>query len=291
MNTWANRLLAWGSAPCLLARTSMRILLLLVTLVWLGPMAQALPVVNGGFSSVTSAPPNAFSIVLPTPWLCAGECGNGTSVFAPGTADANNSGTAAFQVWPGFPTQSPPAAGGGNFVGVDACYGQNPVGVTCSVALSTVIYQNIGLLAPGNYALTFYQASGQWNGFSGQTIDQWEVGLGNICLIRCGGTFVGQTAFAPTMTNPSMGFTPWTEVTLNFTVPSIAANTPQVLSFLATADISVPPVLFLDGVDLRQVPEPGTVWMLAVGVLALCAVGLRRRASTVRRVSSALLPC
>lgn len=291
MNTWTNRLLVWGSVPCLHERTSMRIFLLVVALAWLSPTAQALPVINGGFSSFTSAPPNAFSIVLPNPWLCLGQCGNGTSVFAPGTADVSNPGTAAFKVWPLPWTTSPAGAGGGNFVGVDACYNQNPLGVPCSPALSTVIYQNIGLLAPGNYDVTFWQASGQWLTYSGQTVDQWEVGLGNTCLTQCGGTFVGQTAFAPTMTNPSMGSTPWTEVTLNFSVPLSAANTPQVLSFLALADISVPPVLFLDGIDLQQVPEPGTVWMLAAGVLALSAVGLRRRASAVRPVSSALLPC
>lgn len=265
----------------------MRMFSLLVILAWLSPMARALPVVNGGFSSVANAAPNAFSIVQPNSWLCLGQCGNGTSIYAPGTADINT-GTAAIQVWPLFPAQSPPAAGGGNFLGIDACYNQNPLGVACSPALSTVIYQNIGLLAPGNYALTFWQASGQWINFSGQTIDQWEVGLGDSCLIHCG-TFVGETAFAPTMTNPSMGFTPWTEVMLNFTVPSTAANTPQVLSFAALADISVPPILFLDGINLQQVPEPGTLWMLAAGVLALVAVGLRRRAGAVRPVSSVLL--
>jgi hypothetical protein len=148
------------------------------------------------------------------------------------------------------------------------------------------------VLTPGNYTVSFWQAAGQWNSFVGDTTTNWEVGLGSACVIgnTCGGSgFVGEIDYSPLMSNQSEQYVAWGElttgstataemVTLNFTVPQSASNTPQILSFVAIGNIAVPPIVFLDGVDLEQVPEPGTLLMMAVGLLGLGVVGIRRRA-------------
>ena len=80
------------------------------------------------------------------------------------------------------------------------------------------IYQNVSGLKPGgSYTLSFYQAAGQWRGYSGPTNDQWEVALGNICIVNCGPGFVGDIQYSQVMHDASHGVVPWEQVTLNFT--------------------------------------------------------------------------
>ena len=251
--------------------------------------AQAGLILNGGFESTTGGTaPGQWGTFYATSWTCAGpNCANGAvSVFAPGTAVVGGGGP----VYPGFPDHSPAS---GNFLGIDPCFNSGgPVGSPCSPGgHSSVVYQEVntpgGLLAPGTYVLNFWQAGGQWNGFLGPTTTQWEVGLGSSCLLQCGSSgfsgIGGEIQFSQAMVNSPGGngttgtYVPWELETLSFTVPSSAAGTPQYLSFVPIGNIAVPPVVFLDDVDLEPAPELSTLLTLGVGLLGLSIVGLRRR--------------
>ncbi len=216
--------------------------------------AQATELVtNGSFEEYTgSAPKGNFPTVLPTGW----SGGSGlTFIDAPGTATSSTGGLA---VYPGFPTTSPD---GGNFVEADG-----------DPNYSGAFYQSISGLAVGqSYTLTFYQAAGQQNGFTGPTTEQWDV------------TFGEQTQDS-TMYSLAQGATgAWEEQTMTF----IASATTQVLSFLAYGTPGgAPPISFLDGVSLEAtpVPEPTSLALVGVGLLGLTAIRLRRRSKDTTAV-------
>jgi len=247
------------------------------------PMAHANLISNGGFESTSGTAPGSFLSVQPTGWQCTnpGICSPAAEIFAPGTADAIPCDhNLTYCVYGPFPATSP---AGGNFLGLDACYGQGSG--ACNAGYVS-IYQNVSGLKPGGtYTLTFYQAAGQWRGYSGPTNDQWEVGLGNICIVNCGSGFVGDIEYSQIMHNASQGVVPWEQVTLNFTLPS-NVGPDGVLSFVARSDVSVPPVVFLDGIDLEETPEPATLLTFGSSLIGLSAVGLRQHL-TRRRVTSA----
>jgi hypothetical protein len=255
-------------------------------------MAQAGLILNGGFESTTGGTaPGQWGTFYATNWTCAGpNCAAGAvGVFAPGTAV---SGGGPFTIYPGSPPFPSTSPAGGNFLGVDACYNvQGGTGAPCSPsAITSVVYQEVdtpgGLLAPGNYVVTFLQAGGQWVGYSGATTTQWEVGLGSTCLFSCtnSASFVGEIDYSQSMVNAPGGngttgtYVGWEQQTVSFTVPSSAATTPQYLSFVPIGNVNIPPVVFLDGVDLETAPEPSTSWTLGGGLLGLSAVGLLLRA-------------
>lgn len=79
------------------------------------------------------------------------------------------------------------------------------------------------------------------------------------------------------MNTPSEGVFPWESQTLTYT----ASSTSELLSFLAVGSGGVPPIAFLDGVDMESsVPEP-SAGLLLLGVGAVVAMGrLGRRAMT-----------
>jgi hypothetical protein len=147
---------------------------------------------------------------------------------------------------------------GGNFIGADGYIDQG------------AITQNItGLIAGNTYAVSFYWAGAQQSTFSGAAYDSWTVSLGS------------QSQSTAVVTNASQGFTGWMQTTIDFT----ATSSSEVLSFLAvgTAVIpnsnpsGVPPFLLLDGVSMYSVPEPSSVILMGVGMLAFGGYGFRRR--------------
>jgi hypothetical protein len=167
----------------------------------------------------------------------------------PGTAT-----TVYLAVYPGFPSVSPD---GGNFVEADG-----------DPSYSSAFYQSIaGLTIGQTYTLTFWQGSGQQNGFTGPTTEQWSVSFG------------GSTLLSSLMSIPQGAYTPWQQQSMTFT----AAASSQVLSFLAKGTPNgAPPISFLDGVDLEiSVPEPATDLLLGAGFLGLVAI---RRYSRTKRV-------
>jgi hypothetical protein len=207
-------------------------------------MARANLVTNGGFEFYTGTAPKDFtSNSLPTDWSTGGYVyldAYGTAVTAPG-----------IQVWGPFPNTSPQ---GGNFIESDG-----------SAGLAFPVSQTISSLTVGQtYNVSFYQAAGQELNDSGATTELWQVSLGS------------DTQTSAVMNTPSQGVFPWEPQTLTYT----ASSTSEVLSFLAVGSGGVPPIVFLDGVDMESsVPEP-SAFMLLAGVATVIALGrLGRRAS------------
>lgn len=113
-----------------------------------------------------------------------------------------------------------------------------------------------------SYNVSFYQAAGQQFGDSGATTEQWQVSLGS------------DTQFSAVMLTPSEGVFPWNAQTLSYT----ASSTSEVLSFLAVGSGGVPPIVFLDGVDMEtNVPEPSATLLLAGVGICTGIIRLRRR--------------
>jgi hypothetical protein len=207
--------------------------------------ARANLVTNGDFAAYTGTAPKDFtSNCLPTDWSTGGYVyldAPGTAVTAPG-----------IQVWGPFPAPPPPNANG-NFIESDG-----------SPSLAYPINQTIsGLTVGQSYSVSFVQAAGQEFGDSGTTTEQWQVSLGS------------NTQLSAVMNTPSQGVFPWESQTLTYT----ANSTSEVLSFLAVGGGGVPPIVFLDGVDMEaNVPEPSAGLLLA-GVGTVVAMGrLGRRA-------------
>jgi hypothetical protein len=167
---------------------------------------------------------------------------------------------------------------GGNYVEADG----NP-------DFESVFFEEITGLTPGQtYTLSFYQAAGQQQGFTGDTTEQWIVSLGTQALTDSingtNGSYSNPDPLAdikvtPLMSTPSGGVTPWQYVTLELT-----ADAPtQLLSFLAWGDggstINLPPMVFLAGVNQPNVtPEPASLSLLGIGLLGLAASRMRRPA-------------
>jgi hypothetical protein len=198
--------------------------------------ARANLVFNGNFALYTGTAPKDFtSNCLPTDWS------NGGYVFL----DAPNTATTGpgIPVWGPFPAPS----GGGNFIESDG-----------SAGLAQPVSQTInGLTVGQTYSVSFDQAAGQQYLDSGATTEQWQVSLGS------------DTQFSTLMNTPSEGVFPWNSQTLTYT----ASSTSEVLSFLAIGGGGVPPIVFLDNVDMEStVPEPSASTLL-LGVGAVIAAG------------------
>jgi len=201
------------------------------------------------FSTVTGKGPVSHGSLI-------GDTGNTfLSLYGPNGATSGSAADAALV----SPT-------GGNFVGMDGAYQVSALSQSVS-----------GLVVGGQYALSFYMAGAQQQGFTGTincagdgnpnlnncTTDQWDVSLGS------------QTLDSTNVTTPGHGFSGWMEQTLIFT----ATATTQTLSFLAQGQLngSQPPFALLDGVSLTAVPEPTTLVLMLSALGGFGAIGLRRR--------------
>jgi PEP-CTERM motif len=79
----------------------------------------------------------------------------------------------------------------------------------------------------------------------------------------------------PVLNIASHGFSGW--YAANFTY--VADATSEVLSFIAQGGpYGLPPADLLSNVSLQSVPEPSTLTLLALGLLGLGTIYLRRRA-------------
>lgn len=163
---------------------------------------------------------------------------------------------------------------GGNFIALDAAYrfGRNwdPYNeASDEYNLVQPFEQTVdGLEIGQEYALSFYWAAAH----------QYDLGLPTNDDILHMGLFVtfgddinwtSETFEILSESDPS--FKGWQQVTLNFT----ATATSEILSFLAGGGPDgLPPFVFLDGVSMQAIPEPGS---LALFGLASAAFFLRRR--------------
>ncbi|THD61328.1 PEP-CTERM sorting domain-containing protein [Phenylobacterium sp.] len=198
-------------------------------------------------------------------------------VDAPGTATSFSGGIATYQD-PGALS----IKGGYNYVEADG----NPY------YESGFNYTVSGLTVGKTYSLSFYQAAGQQQGFTGDSTNQWIVSLGTAGLsTKDDGLGDSKDVYYDTDADASIASTTlmhvtsgggvsWNYVTVNLT----ADATTDVLGFLAWANqgstINVPPIAFLTGVDSPAglspgVPEPAS-WALAILGFAGAGSILRR---------------
>ena len=221
--------------------------------------AHATPVnlvTNGDFSSTTYTQNNQFGTGYGGQGV-TGWTGNGgySLYFFAGTAStvsANSQyGGGREDLWSA--TTSPT---GGNFVALDGASG-----------VQGGMSQNIsGLTAGDTYALTFSWGAGQIQSRTGATTEQLQASLG------------GQSFLTNVVSNPSQGFTGWFTTTFDYT--ATAGN--ELLSFLSIGTPSgLPPIATLDGVSLVDVPEPGSMGLLVVG-LSLVGFCVVRRCCAVK---------
>jgi hypothetical protein len=244
--------------------------------------ATVLPVQNLTFTQFNSPsipPKSIFTTANPVGWTG----GTGLiSIDAPGTATLPGAGGNAYPVYGPFANPPP----GGNFIQADG----NP-------DFETSFNQVINNLTVGtDYTLSFWQAAGQQQGFSGATTEQWKVFFGtgsfavhcntNPCTVSTSGNMTeDDTAL---MNTPSQGVHGWELETMNF----VANAGSETLSFLAWGDngstTNLPPTVFLAGVNSPALPtpEPSTWAMMIMGFVGLGYMG-RRRLLAKRAVATA----
>jgi hypothetical protein len=206
------------------------------------------------------------NFVSQTRWNDSGNisANGGTSKTAWVVAPGHETGSTGFNTF-GFTSAPGASPDGGNYIALDGDQG-NPVG-TNNTSYSSSIWQTISGLTPGaQYSLQFYQAAAQQSGTTGATTEQWAVSFG-----------AGPEQMSTLMNNASGGHVAWEQQTMIFT----ATLATQTLNFFSVGTPSgQPPVVLLDGVTLRQVPEPASLVVLGGGLLVLLADRYRRARRT-----------
>jgi len=137
-----------------------------------------------------------------------------------------------------------------------------------------------GITAGDTYAVSFYWAAAQQEGFDGATIQAMNVCLGTAgesykntsnqplsgadnapSNINCSGSGASTTLYD--LSNHA--FSGWESETVYLTATS---SSDDVLSFLAYGNVQQPPFALLDGVSMNQVtPEPSTLPLLLTGLM------------------------
>lgn len=221
--------------------------------------AKANLVLNGSFETTTLSASGQITAADVTSWDTTKAAPTASLGFVYFSGTANNTltdqfGANNFQLaqGPTYPATSPD---GGNFLVVDS-----------APAYVASISQTIsGLTIGKQYSLQFYQAAGQQNGaaYNMPTFDQWSVTFGPASGVGA------QTFLSTIMNNPIQSFTAWNLQTMVFKATAVS----QVLTFLTDGGPDgLPPMLFLDGVDLYPSPEPTTVLYAVLGLSGLIAV-------------------
>jgi hypothetical protein len=224
-------------------------------------------VVNGGFETTSAGTGQLGLNTVALDWVNGpGVNPNSTFgynfLFAPGTADTVGSlgADGHLKLWGpgtgsdnGLPATSPD---GGNFIAADGAYEIGVISQTLT----------LGLTVGDQYTIGFWWGGAQQSGFLGDTTDTWTVTLGD------------QTFNTPIVDVPSQGFSGWEYQTFNFFADTSETVSP-VLSFLAVGTpTGEPPFSLLDGVSLEQTPEPATLGLIGLGLLAFpLAARLRKR--------------
>ena len=256
--------------------------------------AQAIPLVsNFNFMTYTgNTPRDTFANVSPSGWNVGWS--DYVYINQPGTGSNSACGGTIF---PSAQCPSTLNIGNYNYVQSDG----NPF------YSSPFSYQITGLTVGQTYSLSFWQAASQQAGFANyypglSTTEQWIVSLGTSGMslktnsngalytyTSNSNVFYSYTNADPTasvvqtalMNTPSNGLVDWNKVTVNLK----ADSTSDFLSFMAWGNngntINTPPIVFLAGAGntpLIPVPEPFTLALMSVGLLALGASKLPRPA-------------
>jgi hypothetical protein len=235
------------------------------------PSAQAtLSYVNGNFGTLncgvvqTTCTDGAGELGYNTDvtgWVNQSSGGNlGYNFLYTGAVSATsgaNGESGSVALWPGAgPTLTAPPAGGPNFIAADGAYH------------AAAIQQTItGVVSGATYAVGFYWAGAQQNGFTGPTTEQWQVTLTD-------GTN-SKTVSTNVLPNTSQGFTGWFHELITFT----ATSSTETLSFLSVGtpiSPSEPPFALLADVSFSQTPEPGSLGLMIGGISLIAIARIRR---------------
>jgi len=234
--------------------------------------AQTNLVQNGDFSSYTNnngqSPDQGFQVDYNgtlNNWSSGGGNPYYNFLFLAGTAQSPAADTGVYGqyaylgLWDnttasnGWDGNGPPGIGG-NFMAMDGDFGTGPLTQTIT-----------GLTQGTVYAVTFWYAFAQQSGFTGPTVQDLTVGLG------------ASKSSVPAFALASQAFSGW----MQDTVYVEANSSTDVLSFLASGNVQLPPFALLADISMVDAPEPATWAMMGVGLAGLIGAARLRRGKTM----------
>ena len=247
--------------------------------------AQATSLVQNGSFSSNSGPCKMGALN----GCATGWASTGYTFLYTSAATAQNPGTSGVEMW------GPSSGGGGSANGFTASPdGGAFLALDGDYQIGAVTQTITGLTAGDTYAVSFYWAAAQQEGFNGATIQAMNVCLGTTAEsykntgtqplsgatnassnISCSGS----GASTPIYDLSNHAFSGWEYETFDLT----ANSSTDVLSFLAYGNVQQPPFALLDGVsmNLAPTPEPGTLPLLFTGLMG--GLGVLRSKKWLKR--------